>query len=400
MTTSLRKTWLLTHRWLGLTVGLLFVFLGLTGSLLVFDHAIDEWLNPELLLTTGTGPRASLEEVIGVAEQAYAGEALSASKPRVENGVWTVWFSSGTELEPEFTAVYVDPYTLRVTGERVWGHDTMSWTYRLHYTLLAGNTGRVLVGLTGIVFLVSIASGVFLWWPLWKHSLRAAFAVRRGHLFIFDLHKTTGIVSAVVLAVVCFTGVYMEFPEWFRSAVSIALPLSPEPPELKSDEKSSRSALTADQAIQIAQEKFPHARWDHMHPPAGAAGVFEVALRQPDEIQRSYGRTQVYIDQYSGQIIEVVNPSESTAADAFFAAQFPLHNGEAFGLPGKILVLLSGLAPAALYVSGLCLWLRKSKAKRRRSRRASSGQQVAEVAEVADVEDVEEAAREAVTTPA
>src|SRR6056297_3493128 len=146
----LRKRWLVIHRWLGLTGGLLFVFLGLTGSVLVFDHAVDEWLNPRLLLSEGTGSRVPVEAVIEAAEQAYPGEALSLSKPRVANGVWTVWFQSGTEDRPIFTQVLVDPYTAEVTGQRVWGEYLMTWIYRLHFRLLAGPTGATIVGIAGI----------------------------------------------------------------------------------------------------------------------------------------------------------------------------------------------------------------------------------------------------------
>lgn len=378
MAIRLRRYWLLVHRWVGLLAGLLFVLLGLTGSLLVFDHAIDELLNPELLLTQGSGRRASVDEVIDVAEQSYAeqsdaGPAVSVSKPRVENGVWTVWFSSGTERDPEFTAVYVDPYTLRITGLRVWGQDLMSWIYRLHYTLLGGRPGAVLVGLVGVMFILSLASGICLWWPLWLHSLRAAFAIRSGYLITFDLHKTTGIVSCIVLAVVALTGVYMEFPDWFRSAAGSVLPLSNEPPESKSVVRTTSDAISAEQAIAIAERLFPDARWDHMHPPVGVDGVFEVALRQPNEVQRSYGRTQVYIDRYSGAVTAVVNPDQGTLADAFFAAQFPLHNGEAFGLIGRVAVLLSGLAPTALYVTGVILWWRKRRSRKRLRAHRSDG---------------------------
>lgn len=371
MAFTLRKYWLLVHRWLGLTVGLVFVLLGLSGSLLVFDHAIDEWMHPELLLTRGTGQRAPVEEVINRAQQAFAGQALSVSKPRVANGVWTVWFSSGSESEPIFTAVYVDPYTLNITGQRVWGYDLMSWIYRLHYTLVAGKSGAVLVGLIGLTFILSIVSGIVLWWPLWLHSLRAAFVIRTGRLFAFDFHKTIGIVSSIILAIVAFTGVYMEFPQWFRSVTAFVLPLSDDSPKAKSLVSTSGEAVSADRAIGVAEKLFPGAHWDHMHPPVGSDGVFEVALRQPQEIQRSYGRTQVYIDRYSAEVLAVVDPNQATIADSFFAAQFPLHNGEALGLIGRMTVLLVGLAPGALYATGLAIWWRKNSSKRQRTKSRS-----------------------------
>lgn len=362
-----RKLWLIGHRWLGLAAGLLFVLLGLTGSLLVFDHAIDEWLNPELLLTRGSGELRPLQEVVAEAERVYTGEnaeAVAVSFPRVENGVYIVWFQDGTEAAPTFAQVYVDPYTARVTGQRVWGEDLMSWIYKLHYTLHGGSMGETVVGLAGLLLLVSVGSGICLWWPLWKQSWRAAFAVRRGRRFNYDLHKTIGIASAAVLAVIAFTGVYMIFPEWIKPLLTAFSEETQPPTELTSSATSGGASLTPEEAIAIAERHFPDGRMCHFHPPHGPDGVYEVALRQPGEVQRSFGRTQVWIDAHSGNVLEVRDPRKLTAADTFIAWQFPLHNGEAFGLAGRWVVFFCGFAPAVLYVSGLLLWWRRRAAKR------------------------------------
>lgn len=371
MSTNIRKNWLVVHRWIGLTVGLLFVLLGLTGSVLVFDHAIDEWLNPDLLLTTESGRRRSVQDVIAAAEsvQAAAGDlestvaaqAVSVSKPRVENGVWTVWFSIGTEEQPAYTGLSVDPYTLKANGGRVWGTDLMSWLYRLHYQLVAGDVGMVIVGVIGIILMFTIVSGIILWWPLWKHSWRAAFAIRSGRRFQYDLHKFVGTVSAVFLLVIAFTGVYMEFPTYIRDAVGTFSETTAhyEPEDLKSADADNRPMLTADEAIATASKLFPDAAFDHLHPPQAADGFYEVAFRQPDEIQRSYGRTQVFIDAYSGEPLVILSPEDFTAADTFFAWQFPLHNGEAFGLTGRWVVFLAGITPTVLYVTGALVWWRR-----------------------------------------
>jgi len=162
MRQTLRKRWLAVHRWLGLTVGLLFALIGLTGSVLVFDHAIDEWLNRRLLRSETGGRPAALETVIASAEAAYGDAALSLSKPRKPGGVYEVWFRDGSDHEPKFVQVLVDPFTAEVKGQRVWGEYLMTWIYRLHFRLLAGETGAVVVGLTGLVTLLSLVSGVYL----------------------------------------------------------------------------------------------------------------------------------------------------------------------------------------------------------------------------------------------
>lgn len=368
MKARLRKTWLTVHRWVGLTVGLLFVLLGLTGSLLVFDHAIDEWLNPDLLLTAGSGTPRPLADAIAAAEKAYEGQpkqAIALSSPRVKNGVYTVWFQGGTKESPTFSLVYVDPYTGRVTGQRVWGNDLMSWIYKLHYTLHGGDWGETVVGLSGVVLMLSICSGVYLWWPLWKSGWRAAFAIRRGSRFHFDLHKTVGIVSALVLLLIAFSGVYMVFPEWVKPVVTIFSQETLPPTDLRSQGSAKEPILPPEQAIAIAQELFPAATFCHFHPPHEPDNVYEVTFRQPGEVQRSFGRTQVWVDARTGDVLSVRTPNEFTTADTFIAWQFPLHNGEAFGLVGRWIVFCAGFTPAILYVTGLLVWWRKRRSHRR-----------------------------------
>lgn len=364
----LRKAWLVAHRWIGLTVGLLYVLIGLSGSVLVFDHAIDEWLNPGLLLTEGAGARRPLQEIIDAAEQDFDGQALSVTKPRVDNGVWTVWFSSGSREQPRFTAVHVDPYTARVTGQRVWGQDLLSWIYRLHFQLLAGRAGAVIIGLTGVILMLSLASGLYLWWPLWKHSWRAAFAIRSGPRFNYDLHKTLGIGSLAFLLVLSFTGVYMEFPDWVKPLVTVFSDETSPPEDLRSNGLLTRQPISPDEALEIARQYFPHAAFDHLHPPEGPDGTYEVAFRQPDEVQESFGRSQVFLDQYTGEVLALRNPDDFTPADTFLAWQFPLHSGEAFGLIGRWVVFFSGLTPAGLYASGFLMWRRRRHRRSQHSR--------------------------------
>ena len=364
----LRKLWLGTHRWLGLTVGLLFVLLGLTGSALVFDHAIDEWLNPELLLSESSAVPRPLSELLAAAEEATPEPVAAMSRPRIPEGVWTAWVQTGTEELPEWTQVYVDPATATVTGTRVWGTDLMGTIYRLHYTLLGGDVGAVVVGLAGIVLMVSVISGLYLWWPLLRNGWRAALVIRRDARFTYDLHKTVGAVSSLLLLVIAFTGVYMTFPEWIKPAVRVLSEETPHPRDLKAHQATDGAPLLPEEALAIAQQRFPEAKFDHFHPP-GDDGVYEMAFRQSGEIQRSYGRSQVFVDPHTGEIVAERDTHNATAADSFIAAQFPLHNGEAFGLVGRWIVFFSGLTPAVLYVTGCMLWWRRRASRRRQQSR-------------------------------
>ena len=78
------RAWLLAlHQWLGLSLGLLFCLLGLTGSLLVFYVEGDRLLNPELVVApppcqspadTSCQPQ-SLDRIYALLEAAHAGRS-------------------------------------------------------------------------------------------------------------------------------------------------------------------------------------------------------------------------------------------------------------------------------------------------------------------------------------
>jgi uncharacterized iron-regulated membrane protein len=89
-------------------------------------------------------------------------------------------------------------------------------------------------------------------------------------------------------------------------------------------------------------------------------GVYSVSL-QTDSVWDS----EVIIDQYSAKVLQIYDPHHATTGDHFLGWLFPLHTGHAFGMPGRIMILVLGLIPTVLYVTGLIRWLQKRRAKRR-----------------------------------
>jgi PepSY-associated TM region len=90
------KIWLNSHLYLGLTVGLELVLVGLTGSVLVFHRDIDAWLNPTLLTTQGSGAHQSLDCIFAAARTAMPeaqgkDASVSVPMPFCAGGTDLVW---------------------------------------------------------------------------------------------------------------------------------------------------------------------------------------------------------------------------------------------------------------------------------------------------------------------
>lgn len=367
----IRKVWLAVHRWLGLTAGVLLAFTGLTGSLLVFRPTIDEQLNPAIFRrqSDDDGHRCTIDEVLEAAQAssfAQRGKISFVDFPKSEGGVWTVWFQIGSKEAPQLAKAYFDSAHAEMTGQRVHGADLMSWIYEFHVRLFAGQIGQTVVGLAGIVLLISITTGLYLWWPLWRHSWRAAFAIRRDRRFVYDAHKTTGVGSSLPLFAVAITGVCLALPAWAAPCIKLVLgATSRSASSIKSIPDDSGQMISASRAIELVNQRFPDARIRRLHLPAAPDGAYVIRFQEPGDVNHSLGSSRAWIDPYRGEILNARKRADSTRADSFLAWQLPLHNGEALGLAGRWLVLISGLVPASLYATGFLLWRRKTQRIRR-----------------------------------
>lgn len=140
-----------------------------------------------------------------------------------------------------------------------------------------------------------------------------------------------------------------------------------EPPKPQSlPPPATQSVIGIDKAVSIAQTVFPEAELRWIETPNDAQGCFRINLLQAVEVSRRFPKTNVWVDQYSGNILHVHNPFEFTAGDTFIRWLHPLHSGEAFDMPGRLLVLLTGLTCPLLFVTGILRWLQKQRVKRQR----------------------------------
>jgi len=371
---SLRKLWLWPHRWLGLVLGLWFSIIGLTGSILVFHADIDEALNAALQIVEmpPAGRYQPADKIFAAARKALPPSAVMGfiTYPRDERAVYAIDFSVPSPGGDEAWRVYVDPYRAAVTGKTLvrsatdwWPHGFIPFVFELHFSLLV--FGMRLVGYIAVAMLVSLLLGIVLWWPRsgrWKQALR----VKRGappQRFVYDLHKTIGLCSAIVLGALIISGLYFNLSETFNWVVRQFSPATVNLSELQSVPITSREPLTLGKAMAIADADTPSGRFSWMVAASAPRDLHIVCKGDLPEINRFVDQRCFDTDQWSGRILHVGDTASGTAGDAFLAWQLPLHSGQAFGWPGRILVFLGGLACPAIFATGLLRWLQKRRAR-------------------------------------
>ncbi|MBD2166642.1 PepSY domain-containing protein [Calothrix membranacea FACHB-236] len=366
-TRKFRDIAFMLHRYIGLAVGLLIVFVGLTGSLLIFKPEIEQFL-----IARQVGYIVPQEKMVSIDAVLETAKSASANHPdlKFDRISLPTNYSSPYEVglfdaTYQLTRIFIHPYTGAVMG---WNESDSSFerlVLRLHYGLLLGRNGEILIGITGLLLFILCITGLILWTG-WR-KLISGFKIKwNAHpkRVNFDIHKVAGIFTAIFLAFTAFTGFCWNFSNWSYPII-YAVTFTPQLPEVTSKPIANQAPLKLSQLLQISQTIFPNAATFSVSIPSKPEDAVFIRKRQNHELI-VYGESGVYLDQYSGQVLRVINSVKLPIANSILAAFEYLHYGIFWGLTSRIIYVFVGLAPTILFVTSLIMYryrYRKSKQK-------------------------------------
>ncbi|MEH2462335.1 PepSY-associated TM helix domain-containing protein [Nostoc sp.] len=345
------------HRYIGFSVGLLLIVIGLTGSLLVFQKEINHFLVAQQFgQITPQQTLLSPDSIVNTVKAAYASRTdlklAALYMPSEPNASCNVELA---DAQDKGTEVLVNPYTGAILGERLWDNTLFGIIYQLHYALLAGQTGTIIVGIAALLMCILSITGVLLW-PGWR-KLISGFKIKwNAHpkRVNFDLHKVVGIVVATFVLLTFFTGFCWNFSDFSTSLIR-AVTFSPSKTEPVSQPITGQSALQLTNQLQTAQAALPGAKLQTIYFPSKPESTLWMRYKFPQELG-DYGNSYVYLDQYSGKVLRVDNGLEPSLGDRVLNSFTPLHYGTFGGLPTRILYVFVGLAPLILFITGFVMW--------------------------------------------
>ncbi|MGQ7792843.1 PepSY-associated TM helix domain-containing protein [Faunimonas sp. B44] len=370
---TVRRVLGFVHLWTGLLLSIPLVLIGLTGSLLVFEHEIDAVLNPLPRATVGPArdPAAILD-----AARAAAGAGLiptMLTMPEEEGDFASVRFARADA--PGFRGgevVLVDPVTLSAEPVAQAGRGVLRPVFMLHANLMvSGQTGRQIVGWFGVAMLVLALTGLVMWWPRggrWK----AAFLVKpkAGALRLNrDLHGAVAIWSLAVFLAVTLSGIYLSFPQQSAAAIRSVLPARDfrgSAGEVKVEPLAEAERIGIEAAMGLAEAAVPSATPGAVRLPVRPQDPYRVLLRRGTHGHGVPGIT-VFVDPWRAAVMEIRDPRNYTAGEFIMAWQHALHGGAGLGWAWKLAVFLSGLLPLLFVVTGFSMWLIKRGNRRRAS---------------------------------
>lgn len=358
---KLRTLALTIHRSIAILLGLVLLVIGLTGSCLVFSQEIKSLLNPQMMQVVPQGERLSPEVVLKTVRSTFSDMELhSIILPRTSKEVYTVALKSP---RGEWIDVYLNPYTGAILGSQQWGHTLMTFILYIHmYMLMGEQVGHKFVGICGLLLLILVVSGLVVW-PGWRNLIRG-FWIRwkaPAPLLTYDFHKVVGFLAAAFLLVIASTGVAMVFSSEFESA-TYWLTHTPKPTPPVSTLVAGQPPLQVTQILHRADTTLREGKNTVVMLPHEANGVFEVYKKLPQDIDL-YGLSKVYIDQYSGKVLQVDNALKAPLAAQINNLLLYLHNGAYGGLGMRCLYVLIGLVPTVMLLTGMFMWRNRNRAK-------------------------------------
>ena len=368
---TLRKVFFFLHLWFGVVLGVWFIAVGLSGSVLAW---LPEMIRYEMKAKFYDSPQASgahitLTDAVKSFRAAYpdAPDPEHVITPNFRFPVYMVF-------QRKLGSVPIDPYTGTV-GKSFDKPDLIAGKIsNFHGDLLLGAKGLVFNGIASIAGVILLLSGLWLWWPSTWRQLKIRLSVKRKVSFrrlVMDLHNVTGIYLFLILFVTTWTSAMLVFHDKVEDAlggVAEHAHLTVTPPS------PNAQPLSDNELVKIAQEIFPDKDMLGVGRSLKPDMPFHADFGSQTGIA---GGVEVQIDPYTGKVLEIDYVSKSEKAQKVMAWTTDLHYGFFGGITTQLLYTLAGLMPLFLTVTGLFMWWKRKQsewksAERKRKKAAAA----------------------------
>jgi len=339
------------HRWLGIIVGVHFVLLGLSGSYLVYADEIDAILKKNLKVAVGQTQTPDLQRI---AESAQKGLATDKEPLRItlasrQSGYnHEVMFNIPQgEQKRRFITAYVDASNFEYRGADVFKETLTGFLFVFHHDLFSGPLGRTAVGITGVLSMLILLGGLYLWWPgknkSWKRALR--YNSQKSFLGMnLELHKVAGFYSLILMAIVTFSGIYLAKPDWFFARKG----------ERNGRPNEVMKAGWNYPALQVSLETLlVNDEVSQLRKDMNSGRIIGFARNEDAGVRRWEWDAQ------NGSLLTTQYLQDRSFENKFGDLQRSWHVGDFWGAVGRFLVFLSGLLPLFFYVTGFYVWSKK-----------------------------------------
>jgi len=420
-----RHFWVLFHRYAGLFMAFFLIVIGLTGSIIVFNPELNNWLNPPPVVVKQDKPLLDAytlrERALALEPHGMVNGLMFHMKP---DEPYAVWFepridpATSKPYELNLSVLYLDPYTGAELGrekntEDIWPitrKNVMNLINRLHYQLaLPGMFGSYLFGIVALVWTLDCFVSGYLTFPVsirrrkegdavpakaarksWlKRWWNPAWLVKwngSAYRINFDLHRAGGLWVWIMLLALAWSSVGFNLSDQIYHPVMKAVFNMPDPfgsfpkvdkpqPEPGLGPKEAHVIARRLMAEQAEQYGFK-VQYEDSLTYFSEYGAYLYAVRSDRDLMDHSAATYLLFDAVSGKFGGINIPTGANAGNTIDSWIFALHMAQIWGMPFRIFVTVMGLVITMLSVTGVYIWWKKRRA--RQSSRERHQQLVAE----------------------
>ena len=356
------------HLYVGIIAGAIVAFIGVTGSILVFQDEIDRALNPDLFEVIAQKKKMSVEEIVPIIKKNYPRlkiDYLMLNNFKNPNEAYSVMNLKSEE------ETFINPYTGLTSGKRIHTSSFIHVVTELHRTLLIPVAGRYICGLASLCLLILTISGLRLWVPKKWKQLKSALSVRFNGSFKrqnYDWHNSLGFYSSPIVAILSLTGFSITFS---ILVIPFLFLLSGKSPQGVAQLLGAKSAWHA-QAVPLpleaitaaAKQKMPNAHIGGIAFPADKTGTYRLDILSGN-LPKVGKREMLIVDQYTGKVLLNSRQDFPNVGNAYLSWLTPIHYGSFGGRPTQIIAIIAGLMPLALFITGFIIWWPRYKKQKR-----------------------------------
>lgn len=390
------------HLWLTLAAGIVILICCLTGAILVFQKELEQAFHGNRYFVEKSNNRLAVTELIDAVKKAqpkakingvkvYTDELRSVEinisvpedkkatdhkQPQANTQTAAATKETKPAGRPPSLTAFVNPYTAEVLEIFNPREGFFFQVMSLHRWLLGDSEsiGKTITGVSTLIFLFILITGIILWWPKTKNILIQRLKIKRNagwKRLNHDLHIVLGFYSAILLFIFAFTALAWSF-EWFNNGIYTVTnsPLQPPAPP-KSTYVADKKSINFDDAITAATTVVANAQYYNVSKPKDSTAAITVTALS-NKAPHESAADAVYIDQYSGKPLGTLLFSEKSLGSQVRSTFRPVHVGSIYGTPSKIVAFIVCLLGVSFPVTGIIMWLNRLKKKKKKESKTIS----------------------------
>lgn len=390
-----KKFWFKAHFIFGLAFGFILLITATTGGLLSFEKEILKLINSKSYVVSVPNDvkKAQAHEMIAALKQHIPDAKINAvtlSSNPTSSAVITI--ASSNPQQRKGINYYINPYTCELLPH-IQGESFFKTVEDIHRRLMLGNIGKQLVGVSSIVLVILLFSGLYLYFPRLKRTFLASFTFSfksKGRYFLHSIHSSVGLWVLPLYLVAVLTGLYWSY-DWYRQGLhtlsGVALPVKPtmnvnksaqnrmDTLTLEQNKKEpqlnrKKSTITADTQLSKAFKLFEiflqkeYSSATIRVPNKGS--VYTISYFDEDIIH-SRARNQMQIDIHSWELLKHERYENKPLNEKLISSMLPLHSGEYFGIIGQTLMFIACMLMPLFAITGLMLYINRKQKKKKKA---------------------------------